>query len=484
MMASERIPPTTLRGVTEEFLKLEDELDLFEQEIDGVHFWERLRFFIHRRIVEEIGLIGQAHTKLEPTLRNQFSILLHSLPNVILRNPYCTTQKDILLYGHQRRKLRGDGLWWDIYCDPILEGMAFSYLYIEPYYLGTHMTPPKTANIRYLDSIAILSALLRKTGLITQRLPPGALARLCEIQHYLETEFRADINLVAMVRSSLLARKASLPLYQGLLRKVKPKLVLLVASYGKETFVEACKEQGIPVAELQHGVVSPYHMGYSYPGPRRVKRDFPDYFLAFGDYWRERVDFPISRERIYSVGFPFFDLESRKYMQAPKKNQILFLSQGTIGRALSEFAVSLRKSGHCNYEIVYKLHPGEYHRWRMEYPWLATENIRVIDDDSISLYQLLAESKIQVGVNSTALFEGLGLGLNTILVDLPGIEYMKDLIENRYAVLVNSIDGFLSQLEGREPVPKYLREAIFRSDSIRQLADVIEELTDSSCVRR
>jgi hypothetical protein len=33
----------------------------------------------------------------------------------------------------------------------------------------------------------------------------------------------------------------------------------------KQTFVEACQAEGVPVVELQHGVVTNYHMGYSYP---------------------------------------------------------------------------------------------------------------------------------------------------------------------------------------------------------------------------
>jgi hypothetical protein len=42
----------------------------------------------------------------------------------------------------------------------------------------------------------------------------------------------------------------------------------------------------------------------------------------------------------------------------------------------------------------------------------------------------MAESKWQVGVNSTALFEGMMFKCKTYVVDLPGHEYMEQLIES------------------------------------------------------
>ena len=33
----------TFGSITEAFLQMEDELDLFNQQVDGVYFWERIR---------------------------------------------------------------------------------------------------------------------------------------------------------------------------------------------------------------------------------------------------------------------------------------------------------------------------------------------------------------------------------------------------------------------------------------------------------
>jgi hypothetical protein len=172
----------------------------------------------------------------------------------------------------------------------------------------------------------------------------------------------------------------------------------------------------IPVIELQHGTIHKYHFAYSFPGSRRTKRTFPDYLFTFGDFWKKCVEFPIKKDCIFSVGYPFLEKEAAKYFEVIKKNQILFISQGSSGKELSKFAVDVTNYSDLNYNVVYKLHPGEYHRWKREYPWLYKERDKIkIVEESIPLYRLMAESKTQVGVSSTAIYEGLYFGLNTYI---------------------------------------------------------------------
>jgi len=49
---------TTLR---KKFLKLEEDLDLFNIKINGVYFWERIRFQMYKKITTSLGVRGQAH---------------------------------------------------------------------------------------------------------------------------------------------------------------------------------------------------------------------------------------------------------------------------------------------------------------------------------------------------------------------------------------------------------------------------------------
>jgi hypothetical protein len=61
-------------------------------------------------------------------------------------------------------------------------------------------------------------------------------------------------------------------------------------------------------------------------------------------------------------------------------------------------------------------------------------NIKVVTD--INLYEQLANSEFQAGVFSTALYEGIEFNCKTILLDLPGIEYMDNFIEKYKPILI------------------------------------------------
>jgi hypothetical protein len=135
------------------------------------------------------------------------------------------------------------------------------------------------------------------------------------------------------------------------------------------------------------------------------------------------------------------------------KNQILFISQGVIGKYLSEFAYNIaKKLEDCEekYEIIYKLHPGEYSNWQNNYSYLKKceklANFHIIDSSEISLYELFSKSEYQVGVFSTAIYEGLLFNCKTFIVDLPGSEYMDSLVEKNYVKKIATADEFIDSI--------------------------------------
>lgn len=385
------------------------------------------------------------------------------------------TDKNFLTYGHARRKQLKDDLWWDIYFDPIYEELDVDFAYLEKQYQNGHLTPAKTDNIKYRDIIHSLARVWRKTGIDIPQFNATELDQIDYIEDQIEEEFKVKLDLTEQVRYKLEIRRPLHRLYQQMLRRIDPKLVLLVVSYGRETFIESCSEMDIPVAELQHGIIHPKHLGYTYPGTRD-KITFPDYLLVWGDYWKTQATFPIPDDRVLTVGYPYLERSINQYESTSSQEQIVFISQGTIGEELSKFAVEVDRHSEIDHDIVYKLHPGEYDRWQDEYPWLVNANFEVIDGSEPPLYELFSESSVQVGVYSTAIYEGLAFDLETYVYDCAGPNVLEPLIEEGSAELIASVDELVAAL-GTEK-NSFKSDYYFAPNATENVCDILERLAD------
>jgi hypothetical protein len=457
-----------LGEIYERFLSLEDELDLFEKKVDNVAFWERVRASVFLTMFEMI--VRSEAIMPVPGMRRRKLMRLFTSIFKVHRNPFLSRERDVLFVGSPRRLLQSDGRWWDIYTDPIIERLDTSYVSVENQYLQKHSKPAKTSNLKYMDFLDFWAYIKQKKPFGSFSLTGEERSLLKSISEEFENRFQTDMDIEEITVGVLKRRRAALPLFIRLLRRVKPKIVIIVVSYGKEDLVEACRALSIPVIELQHGVISRFHPGYSYPV---VKKLFPDYLLTFGDYWLDSAEFPLDRDRIRSVGYPYLENQKAKLRNVEKKRQAVIISQERIGLHLSRFAVELSEAKEFDYNIVYKLHPREAARWKESYPWLVDANLKVVDDPSVSLYKLFAESSIQIGVFSTAIYEGLSFGLQTYLVDLPGVAYFEQLIQTQVVTKVSSVDDFLEKLKLQTDMSLFESEHFFKSNAI---ANIIQEL--------
>jgi hypothetical protein len=460
-----------LAELTEEFFGLEENLDLINKKMRGVYFWERVRFSVYNQLIKDVLEVGTKEN--EEDSEDYLSGVSLLLKNVLTRNPFLSSRTDLLFYGAGRRKERGDGLFWDIYHDPVIDSMNRDCLLWEtPWYRNgsvSHATPAKTSNMRYVELIEYVGNALQILGISSVSLSETEASLINEVEDELRLKFDTEIDLESMVKKDLSKRRVRLPLYRRLIRKVDPNVAIMTVSYtSRETFTEACQLEDVPVVELQHGVINRYHTGYSFP--YEEKNVFPDYFFSFGEFWSDSVDLPIPEDHVYSVGYPYLESESKRYEDVEEKDQILFISQPNIGEELSRFAVELSDCKEYKKDIVYKFHPGE----TSEYPWLKRNDITCITDE-VPLYQLFAESTSQVGVNSTALYEGLQFDLSTYVLETTGHEYMQYLIENNYAALVQSTEELINKNETKRDIDKGY---FFEDNPLQKFESAIEEVTD------
>jgi len=467
------------KEIFEQFFYIEKKLDLFSKQVHQIYFWEWIRF----QVIDHILMINlprtypYTHLKVETNITNLVKTGLYSIVDMIIRNPFLTSEKDILFFGHPRRKFLSDGKWWDIYTDPIIQKLESSYELIENYYGNSHLKPAKTQNIKYLDFLQLIYFLKKIFRLNKICLTNEEKNFLKVIEEEFKSKFVFKLNLERITLNFLEMRKAFLPLFLNYLRKLNPKIVVVLISYSihVKILIETAKKLKIPVIELQHGIIHPYHLAYSFPGLNERLYVFPDYLLTFGDYWNDSVSFPIPRRNIISVGYPFLENNLIKYKDIHKKNQILFISSVEYGEELTKLALELSQRVK-NIKIVIKLHPGESFRWKKLYPWLKGSPIQVIDSDYPPLHKVLAESRILVGVTSTVIFEGLAFKLKTILLNCQWIEGVQHLIDRGYAKRISTVGDLLEELRNIETNQKIDVSYFFKSNSTTNILETFQSL--------
>ena len=430
-MASPRL--STL-GLCASFLQMEEELNLFRRQIDGVYFWEHVRFYVFYELQRSLGLTETApFHQGKPWLR-WGKQLLSSLTGLILHNPFLTTSKPVLFFGCPRRTPDSNGVWWDTTVDPLLDALTIPAYYIERYCGGRHCTPARTKAVKYHDLFSLIACGYRLTTFY-RGFSAAARQVLLGIQARLQDQFEVTIDVPGITLPILKTRRSLLGLYAKLLQRVQPQAVFVASiNYYERIAIEACKQLGIPVIELQHGVIGPGDLCYAFPKNAPL-RCFPDYLFVYGPYWQQCLDYPLAAQRVIAIGNPYLEARLQEHRGVDKIDQVVFISQPTVGAALSRFAVALRRQAQFAWPIVYRLHPYE-RDWRTRYPWLQDAGITVSESQDGDIYALLARSRMQIGVYSAALVEGLSFGCSTYLVNLPGVEYMRPLVDRNWAKLV------------------------------------------------
>ena len=455
----------SVSDICETFFNLEEKYNLNYQEIQGCYAWQLIRMYLYYDITRRTGTFGAPQQK-SLSIFDKIKSFTPFVKNSLFSNPFSGNgTKDILIFDHPR-KVIFEGEFKDIYSYFLVDLIKdkYSFEVLEAPYLNKHFTK-KSKYIKYTDRIQLGSYLYKKRNKI--EFNPDERELIHNVKKELEKSFDLEIDLEWILTMHILNFQYDYRKYMELFKKRSPKMIFVVVAYENQAIVKAAKDLEIEVIELQHGTITNYHLGYSYPLKTRKNGEiayFPDKILTFGDYWINGETSPISQDNIIPIGFPYFEAQSRDFINMnPQENQILFISQGVIGKYLSKLA----------YEFAREMK--EYETWRQNYPELENDldNFEVIDNSETPLYQLFAKSNYQVGAFSTAIYEGLMFNCKTFIVDVPGVEYLSDLIDKGYVYKVNDVNDLIDNLESFNPMD-YDKNFFFKDLDTDLLMSVIQ----------
>lgn len=489
----------TVKEICQKIWNLEEKYELNHKEIQDCYPWQLIRMYLYYEITRKTNVFESAQQS-SLSLFDKINSFLPFLKNSILSNPLSGKENvEVLIFDHPRKVIFEDE-YQDIYSyflKDTLNKYGKSFETIESPYLNQHFRNKsniKENNVKFNDRI-LLGSFIHKTR-NRGKLPftEDEKQLINTVKEEIETAFEIEIDLFRIMEDHILNFQYDYKKYIELLQRKNPKVVFLVVAYENKALVAACKKMNIEIIELQHGTISPYHLGYSYPentrkfyGEIKEIEYFPDKILSFGDYWKNACPFPIDSENIISMGFPYFEENSKTYMKiAEDKNseeennqktedkQILFISQGVIGKYLSELAyetaLSINENNDSqNFRFIYKLHPGEYGTWKENYNYLTKSvnefnNFTVIDKSEPPLYELFAKSHYQIGAFSTAIYEGLAFNCKTFIIDVPGVEYLDDLIDRDIVKKVKSSEELINYINNENiSIQEYDKDYFFKN---------------------
>jgi len=432
------------KHLIDKFIEFEEKYDLFDYKISNTKFWHYYRFSVYFEILNSQTKIKSAHFK-QSKMSKLWNYLKNLITCLIFHNPFFLKKVDFILFNHPRRIYNSENdIWEEPYTDEFLKNSKGKTFYIFEYpYNGIHRKNVIfKKNIKHLDILQNIASII---AFIKSKLNPLSKQeqdKILYLRNIIKKEFGCniylskleyDINYIASVRK----------LINYLLKKTTPQEVYEVVSYDMLNMIinEVASSKNIPTIEFQHGTMGKYHVGYNYKKKRNYNW-FPDKFNFFNEYWKKNNRLPIEDENKLIYGNPYMQKKVDFYRKKTKKNKkitIIIISQGSIGDKLVKFTDHLAKIIDTNkYNIIYKLHPSECFDWRQRYPILINNhNIIVIDSNNKHLYELFAISDIQIGVYSTAIFEGLEFGLKTYIIKEYGWRYMEDIINSDKAILID-----------------------------------------------
>ena len=260
--------------------KIDEIIKLIEQNIDinnlfynNIHLWPIIRINLQMNLMNYS--INKTVTTMDfyKKIFYKIKILILSLVKIfyyiLFKSSKIKEQKiDYLFYTYSAAKrIKLGGKNYDVFCDPIIDSINTknTYLKIEitndfnyrlPNYYTSYLIQPIIIFYQFISFVSHFFLSLSKETIII-------LNDLREFLFKLESENLLPSYRVILFNSIFIFFLSKF--FENILRKVNPKLIFSVSSYGPVgmALVVASKKFDIPLIEIQHGYMGALHPAYS-----------------------------------------------------------------------------------------------------------------------------------------------------------------------------------------------------------------------------
>lgn len=394
----------------ERFRKAEDKGDVFNLKALGFDLYPMLRTRFYYQLAQDLGVFDNPHPNPEP---KQDPVPLESLDVLAGRKAKVVIVPFV-------RKIGGV----DSYSKHIADSLP-NALVLE-HHSGDDLD---VSRIRALGRVLYdkyVKEQLSKQKVLDQE------ERWSKMADTFASEVGASLGKFNDYPAWLIRRYiAECLIFRDFFKSLGTKKLFIVNAYSSPSIVAGAKLARVRVLELQHGFISEFHPGYSYPKIR--VQSAAHKVLVWGKYWAKAASFPVGSKPVV-VGPSENYLKARAQVATVQKRtkSILFSSQGAVGKELYAAALSWAKLL-PDFAITFRLHPNED---LADYQVLEGAKNLTLSHKTPTFLDVLGEHEYLVGGFSTTLYEGVSFGLKVFVLSLSGFENVQPALDSGDMTLV------------------------------------------------
>ena len=470
--------------------------------VGGIQIWVRTKVSLICQIEAGLGTTQPGKTKnsyLYRILRAIYRVpkrLVFQLSNFrlsLLQKSQNDMRDEAIVmvgYNHLRNFLLSNGQYYHVYMDPITdmcEKAGYKVKFFEHRIMPGRLRTPQysTSIIPSFNWFIHVLSLRIKAHLLGHSLMPVTLEGYEDFRKDLQ-DMGYDGNLLPSHRQLEILAIETLFYKRYFLKHINLqtcRLGLCVDGHSPymEGFVLACKDMGIPVAELQHGVIGYDHPAFAYWDADQPYENLPDYYICWDEAsadsiraWSNKVSWcqvlvagnpwhAVLMDRFSPIINMSIDKYHALFKQLMRDKAALLSLQGDMVRIGESFLETIEATP--NLLWIVRLHPTtsarEYARIQRTYG--RYRNVFIDDGVEIPAVAWYPCVDYHVTLSSTIALEVAWWGIPTISVDTT--EYVlgmyPQLVKNKFLFVAHAKEEFLKLLDSvnkRTPLEQFTCE--------------------------
>lgn len=461
----------TMQDISEIFIKLEKDAGLFDYKYNGIPVWWFARGKILLSILEQqrkvnLSSNGAERLSLKEKIFKTIDAIICSHPNHsadVLCLSSIADRNDI--FEGKMFNIFFDTITWTDYKD--------RYAILETTGKRERAKNPYTKKIIRGDYISLLGNIYRQLSKYQHinTIDKRKLAPFVKLVHDCLQNCGLLIDaqlLYFLIAKEIAFAQHTIDLSHVMLRKIKPKMLLVGCGYAPTHMVVqyAAKKMGIPVIEVQHGLIVPYSYGYFFGiNDLEQLRDspFPNKIIVYGNHFRRILldNSALCEHNVEVLGYPYLwhKIKQSRGVFPSSKSDILFTPQPHNTRSLLEIARAIKQS--TPNKVLFKLHPSNLTIRGTTY----CNDIDIVPP-SCSLYDLfINNAEFHISSSSMAHLEAIAFDVKDIIFDThSGLEdYYRFLINLGIPIIdnIDKLEGLLSHYPDTHIASSYVKNEVF-----------------------